>query len=286
MDIPVDYADGLAGFGTGIEFLARNGFLDADTDEVLRDLDALVRNIIQQGLRRSEIVGYGKYLVARLAGRTVTDESYVKNKKLLEDIFPRLNASPGSYSETMGAIELLADLYAVWNKPDEITTCIDRLIGGLEDSVRDDVRFGCYPGTFNPLVVAFVLLKVSEKTSLTTCRDKALSLLNEYGKDFVKYLGNDSSGLVSGSFKWAVLYRYIGKQLSDKGYDRLVNGWLKRCLEKKELLTDGCAGIPVGTLDGYAGIGLSLLDAAGGISEEWTDIIPLYYERGKVTFTR
>jgi hypothetical protein len=284
-DTPTDYSDGLAGFGTAIEFLVQNGFIDADTDEVLEDLDTLVGNVIKQGSRRSEVIGYGKYLVARLADCTADKQSYARNKESLDLILKWLDKPLGSYSETMGAIEWLSDMYAIWD-PEEITLRINKIIDGLEDAVCDDIRFGCYPSTFNPLVAALAILKASEKTGIAVYRNKALALLGEHGRDFVHYLGNDSSGLISGSFKWAVLYRCLSKQLSNEEYSRLADIWLERCLEKKELLTEGCAEMPVGALDGYAGLGLSLLDAVGGAPDNWTDIIPLYYERGKVTFTR
>jgi hypothetical protein len=36
---PVDFENGLAGIAWGIEYLVQNGFIDADTNEVLADID-------------------------------------------------------------------------------------------------------------------------------------------------------------------------------------------------------------------------------------------------------
>ncbi len=282
-DTPTDYSEGLAGFGTAMEYLLRKGYLDTDMNKVLDSLDILIKNGLKSGTCKSEITGYGKYFVTRIIGRTDCNDRDAEQKSL-ESIFSWLLTPPGSYSGIMGIIELLSDMYNLRSCPDEIANYIDKLTGLLEDSVCKDISFGSYPGTFNPLTAAFILLKVFEKTGMATCRNKALLFLEKYGKNFVRYLDNDSSGLISGSFKWAVLYRYIATQLPDEGYDKLADVWLERCLEKKELMAEHYNGFPPGALDGYAGIGLSLLYLVNGISDDWMDIIPLFYERGKVTY--
>ena len=38
-DSPLNYAEGLTGIGTGIEYIAQQGFLDIDTDDILYDFD-------------------------------------------------------------------------------------------------------------------------------------------------------------------------------------------------------------------------------------------------------
>lgn len=70
---PVDFANGLMGIGWGIEYLAKNGYVEADTDEVLAETD---NRVYGSSLRRpflldsgDSLFGYGLYFVTRLMGR-------------------------------------------------------------------------------------------------------------------------------------------------------------------------------------------------------------------------
>jgi hypothetical protein len=67
---PVNFENGLTGIGWGVEYLVRNKFVQADTDEALADIDTSVyRNslyrpfLLESG---NDIFGYGLYFLARL----------------------------------------------------------------------------------------------------------------------------------------------------------------------------------------------------------------------------
>ena len=67
-----DYAEGLAGIGVGIEYLAQNKFVAVDTDEVLRDHDMLIFYTTVIGDHSdvtllSGLSGTGRYLLFRTA---------------------------------------------------------------------------------------------------------------------------------------------------------------------------------------------------------------------------
>jgi hypothetical protein len=66
---PVDFANGLTGIGWGIEHLVKNGFLEADTDEVLEELDNIVFRKSSDKHYNDNLFGYGFYYMARLRGR-------------------------------------------------------------------------------------------------------------------------------------------------------------------------------------------------------------------------
>ena len=52
----VDYINGLAGFGTGIEYLVNNCFIEADTDDVLVELDQQIQhNVIHHTPRNIDL---------------------------------------------------------------------------------------------------------------------------------------------------------------------------------------------------------------------------------------
>jgi len=72
-DLPIDFAKGLMGIGWGFEYLVKEKFIDADTDEVLTEIDRLVfRSTLKTPLlinNQDELFGFGLYYLARLQGR-------------------------------------------------------------------------------------------------------------------------------------------------------------------------------------------------------------------------
>ena len=73
--LPVDFANGLTGIGWAVEYLIRNGFVDADADEVLEEIDAKIwRVFIHEACTIDLIVSTGYYLTSRLSYRADNDE--------------------------------------------------------------------------------------------------------------------------------------------------------------------------------------------------------------------
>ena len=76
---PVDFASGLMGIGWGIEYLVNERFLEADTDQVLKDIDGIVfkaslKNPVLTNDNK-ELFGFGLYYIARLSGRENDDHN-------------------------------------------------------------------------------------------------------------------------------------------------------------------------------------------------------------------
>jgi hypothetical protein len=76
---PVDFSNGLTGIGWGIEYLVENGFVEADTDEALKEIDdAIYSTMLQQPVlikNTNDLFGYGFYCLARLRGNTSDDSN-------------------------------------------------------------------------------------------------------------------------------------------------------------------------------------------------------------------
>ena len=75
---PVNFENGLTGIGWGIEYLVKNKFVQADTDEALADIDNTVYKhrlnnpiLISSG---DDLFGYGFYHVARILGHKIDDD--------------------------------------------------------------------------------------------------------------------------------------------------------------------------------------------------------------------
>jgi hypothetical protein len=76
---PLGFANGLMGIGWGIEYLVRNGYLEADTDEALAEIDnAVYRSSLHRPFlldNGDDLFGYGLYYVTRLMGREDDDDN-------------------------------------------------------------------------------------------------------------------------------------------------------------------------------------------------------------------
>ncbi|MDO9580731.1 MAG: lanthionine synthetase LanC family protein [Bacteroidales bacterium] len=76
---PVDFTNGLTGIGWGIEYLVKNRFVDADTDEALADFEnAIYRNLLSSPLlldNGNDLFGYGLYCISRLHGHERDDDN-------------------------------------------------------------------------------------------------------------------------------------------------------------------------------------------------------------------
>jgi len=71
LDTPLDFENGLAGIGWGIEYLVQNKFIEADTDEVLEEFDNLIfKELIYNTPKEigllNGIVGIGAYFLKRV----------------------------------------------------------------------------------------------------------------------------------------------------------------------------------------------------------------------------
>jgi len=76
---PVSFEDGLTGIGWGIEYLVKNKFVQADTDEALKEIDTTIyRNslyrpfLLESG---NDIFGYGLYFLVRLTQHGTDDNN-------------------------------------------------------------------------------------------------------------------------------------------------------------------------------------------------------------------
>jgi hypothetical protein len=126
---------------------------------------------------------------------------------------------------------LLSGLYSVMPDQPKVKMYLDYAIDKLETMVYEDVHFGVYPGTFNPLSVAVTLIQASEKSGDKYYVEKALHFLELYEPGFRQYLDNDFQNLSSGSLKWSLLYKYLGIKLKRKNFLQLSDEWLNLALE-------------------------------------------------------
>lgn len=291
---PVDYADGLAGLGPGIGYLVNKGFIEADIDEVLADLDKqLQHHTFHHAPLMLDvyfgITGIGNYFVSRLNNHSDAPETEIRalNKECLNKITGMLNLPYNSYKDILSVINLLSGAYPVMTDQPKVKMYLDYAIDKLETMVCEDVHFGVYPRTFNPLSVAVSLIQASEKSGNQCYIKRALHFLERYEDTFRQYLDNDFQNLSSGSLKWSLLYKYLGVKLKDNKYLQLSGEWLNLALvEDKESLAGFRVGnlnntSAMGIIDGYAGVGLALLTLIEKCSMDWLNLIPVVLEKDR-----
>ena len=105
---PLDFENGLAGIGWGIEYLVQNGFIEADTNEVLEDFDKRLQPSQEQfqgiGLLNG-LTGLGAYYLKRVLKPASTDEEVptLINKQMLAHLIDALELQ----IDSEGAINLI-----------------------------------------------------------------------------------------------------------------------------------------------------------------------------------
>ncbi|MDN5213740.1 lanthionine synthetase LanC family protein [Fulvivirgaceae bacterium BMA12] len=90
--IPMDFENGLAGVAWGIEHLVHNGFIEADTDEILSDLDDKIFQHLTNSVGLSisvenGLLGYGFYLLSRLRNKDLkknVDHNFILKRLLID----------------------------------------------------------------------------------------------------------------------------------------------------------------------------------------------------------
>jgi|GEM_PF-759965 len=107
---PVDFENGLAGIGWGIEYLVQNGFIEADTDEVLEEFDnrifkELIYNTPQYIGLLNGLLGIGFYFLKRIKNKAFNDEKIttLTNKQTLIHLIDEL------YRKTQNITEIISE---------------------------------------------------------------------------------------------------------------------------------------------------------------------------------
>jgi len=109
---PISYRRGLAGIGSGFEYLSRQGFLEFDCNDVLEDFDKVIFDATINGAENDTslydgLSGLGRYYLFRIANMTTNNEKI----KVI-------------YSMTMCLVDLIGDLVS---KQENETSVVDAL---------------------------------------------------------------------------------------------------------------------------------------------------------------
>ena len=116
---PTSYKDGLAGIGSAVEYLVQNGFIEADTDEILEDFDKQI--IFSRDLALlpiEEINDLGYYAAWRMSGTSKQKDMIQQTVQQYSDF--NKNEIHACFAEkTYGNCMELIDKNIFWNKDSE-----------------------------------------------------------------------------------------------------------------------------------------------------------------------
>lgn len=121
LQIPANYAYGLAGIGTGIEYLIQNKFIEEDGNDILTDIDTIVfKELIYQEKKdfslEKGLCGLGKYFLYRIHKRKYWQEELitVKNRQNIIHLLDRLDSEKKITSlSQIEILYLLMQLYEI-----------------------------------------------------------------------------------------------------------------------------------------------------------------------------
>jgi len=94
--IPLDFENGLAGIGWGFEYLVQEGFIEADTDEILKDFDNkifqyFIYNTPNNLSLENGILGFAMYFFIRVKNSSSQNSiQFLRNKEALIHIVDEL----------------------------------------------------------------------------------------------------------------------------------------------------------------------------------------------------
>lgn len=278
---PLDFENGLAGIGWGIEYLVQSGFIEADTDEVLEDFDKRLqpsRNQFQSIGILKGLTGLGAYYLKRIQNPAASDEKIptLVNKQMLihiidelelrienEGVIKLINGTE-TFTLTWDYLVLLVFLAEVFQL-NLFNFKVDRILHKLIEPIFETENMPRQHSKRLLLAVAFEKIKYYKIGSLQNGSiDKLMqNMLTKIDRETIcKELTPNSAFMQNGTSGIEWIYKQLLQLTGKEYYQKEVTYWNNCTLEFDE--TDqGYAGFNVskenedksfGLLTGLAGI--------------------------------
>ncbi len=279
----LDFENGLAGIGWGIEYLVQQGFLHADTDEVLEPIENQLQSSRNQfegiGLLNG-ITGLGEYYLKRLQNPHSSDEKatthfsrqmlvlIIDDLELLlsnDEIIELLN-SPETFDLTWDYPVLIAFLAEVYQL-DVFNFQVNKILKLLIDPFFQSEDLPKLHSNRLFLALAFEKLKHCKfEESLGTSIEGLIKRLNAIinREVITDELALNSAFLINGTSGIAWVYKQLFCLTDDARYQKELIYWSGKSFEFEDTNT-GFAGFNIseekketafGLLEGLAGIAL------------------------------
>lgn len=110
--LPIDFKKGITGIAWAVEYLIRNGFIDADADDMLREVDERVFEVLlYKRNNMEEVLSMLYYLIGRISYRIDEHVEEIRyNISLLIELLEREIASKGVNQEVAYVLDELSKL--------------------------------------------------------------------------------------------------------------------------------------------------------------------------------
>jgi hypothetical protein len=119
-DSPIDYACGLTGIGVGIEYLAQQGFMDVDTDDILEDFDRIFTKQIHECklyLSSHDLMDFKRFFLLRMKNyRTKKTALFKESINAITDLLELHQKVSACYERHRIFISYSGD--TIWGLPD------------------------------------------------------------------------------------------------------------------------------------------------------------------------
>jgi hypothetical protein len=275
--VKTDFENGLAGIAWGIEHLVQKGFLNADTDEVLRDLDDKIFQYISstQSISidlQNGLLGYGFYLLSRLQGKDLIDpkdHDFLLKRLLImviNSMYENLEAREEVYKEPI-------HFESTWNLPmilfflsevndlDVHTHKIEIMFNRLSIIAKSiwPVNLG------NRLFLQMSIEEVVKRWSIAKFQKHSKLLKEGLDEENILRQFQNKNVLVNKGLAGIQLILQIFKSkqnslgfdnLSLKVIEKIVGSDFWKIIDEKEKIQTGNLGL----FSGIGGVGLSLID--------------------------
>jgi len=269
-DSVMDYDRGLTGIGAGIEYLAQNGFLAIDTDEVLADFDRRIRHdsMYRQQENNSLANGLcslGQYLLYRLncistdtneLCRLINRESMIHVVNILEN---DKNLLPDDLPDILS---FLSRLYTLNICNPKIDRCIDKIL--------NDFSFSDIPNEQFPSL-ALALLRLSPLRNSVI--DTSAQVIDKSLQEKEKSLSGNQQVVAINELLWLLqCKRLITETNINVDLDSRINALSEKIFFQK----DGELHFEKGklSLKGCAGAGLAIMTLSGKCDDDaWLDLL-------------
>lgn len=196
----IDFANGLTGFGSLIEFLVSEGFLQVDTNIILSDIDELLHYYLvtedSKSIGLSDgVTGIGMYYASRLKN-PINNNDHVRessNLNIINELVKLLDTTYDTYYDINSVIVFLAEAYHFIDDKVQVLYYLGYAADKVETMLAEDSFFGVNINVSHLLNTIVSLFKTTEITEDKKFAALARQLLSNYSYiiDPYPYKGED-----------------------------------------------------------------------------------------------
>lgn len=285
------YSKGLNGICCAIGYLAQNGFIENNLDEIFSEIDKLYQNPVTFLLDYSldsGMISYGMYYLLRMTNNGNQDSS---NKKLLTQIIkyldffipehPNEDHDPENLTIMKGYLSIipfLCKVYKVSIQQSKVKTLLIKYVNFVlqhEDRGSRKLHFPnqTQSGSFllqwnsGDLTVANLLLLAA--TTIGNCEWKRKALRIALGTTVVEEIENENIYLINGTAGITHLYNRLYQYFKNPELKKATIFWLNKTSE----FFENNQPVNYGLINGLSGVGLVLISSLNKMELSWDDLL-------------